>query len=295
MRVLQGIFGTILLVAFLTTSLSAMQLKMVMEHQLPDSVITALHTIRLDKVNGINVNIKEDGEHHGVIWNRIENIAYMVNFTEGTYWTMTEEDAAKVKKMRQEVMPQMKAQQDQMKELLEEQMKDLSEEEKKAAMKHLPGGMGMGMDQEEETVYEKVGSEQLPWGNAGIYIGRRYDQMVEKVWAVGWKQLGVDESYLGVFGDFGEFAGGFMEEGDGPFNFSQVEEEQGYPGLPVIVKIFGDDEELESTQTLKELKTEDSDPNTYGLPSTKPPLEPTDSPFDEMPDRPQMPPMPPGY
>jgi hypothetical protein len=107
----------------------------------------------------------------------------------------------------------------------------------------------------------------------------------------------VDESYLGVFADFGEFAGGFWggDEGEGPFNFAQVEEEQGYPGLPVIVKIFGDDEELESTQTLKELKTEESDADTYGLPATDPPLQETDSPFDEMPDRPQMPPMPPGY
>jgi|GEM_PF-2343154 len=296
MRVFTGILVTILLLTCLMTSPGAMQLKMVMEHELPDSVIAAIHTIRLDKVNGINVNIKEDGEHHAIIWNRIKNIAYMVNFTEGTYWTMTEEDAAKVKKMQQEVMPRMKAQQEQIQKLFEEQMKDLSEAERKEAMKHLPGGMGMGMGQEAETVWEKVGSESVGQWDADIWVGRRYGQMVEKVWAVGWDQLGVDESYLGVFADFSEFAGGFMEEGDGPFNFSQVEEEQGYPGLPVIVKIFGDDEELESTQTLKELKTEESDPDTYGLPITDPPLDPTKSPMDEMPtDMPGMPNMPPGY
>jgi hypothetical protein len=184
-----------------------------------------------------------------------------------------------------------------MQKLFEEQMKDLSEEERKEAMKHLPGGMGMGMGQEEETVWEKAGSEKVGQWDADIWVGRRYGQMVEKVWAVGWDQLDVDESYLGVFADFGEFAGGFWEgeEGEGPFNFSQVEEEQGYPGLPVIIKIFGDDEELESTAMLEELETEESNPDNYGLPATDPPLEPTNSPLDEMPDMPSMPDMPPGY
>jgi hypothetical protein len=298
MKVLTGLVGTILLLTCVVTSPGAMQLKMVVEQQLPDGTMLGRNIIFADPENGINMEFQGEDQHGGMVWNKAGLIAWMIDFMDSTYWTMTEEDAAKVKKMRQEMMPRMEAQQEQMKKLFEEQMKNLSEEEKKAAMQHLPGGMGMGMDQEEERNYEKDGTETVdPWGNAVIYILRQHGQMVEKVWTVGWDQLGVDEKYLGVFSEFGEFAGGFMEgeEGGGPFDIAHIEEEQGYPGVAVKKETYDRNGALESTEMLKELKTEESDPDNYRLPK-KPPLEETDSPFDEMPtDMPEMPPMPPGH
>jgi hypothetical protein len=290
MKVFMGMLGIVLLLALAATPPSAMQLKMIVIEQSPDGAIIGSNTIFADPVNGVNMEFQGEDQHGGMIWNKAKMIAWMIDFMDSTYWTMTEEDAAKVKKMRQEVMPQMKAQQEKMKKLFEEQMKGLSEEEKKAAMQHLP--MGTTMGEEEETVYEKAGSEPVdPWGDADIYVGRRHGMMVEKVWTVGWNQLGVDESYLGVFGDFSEFAGGFMEgeEGGGPFDITQLEEEQGYPGVAVKRETYDRNGDLESTEILKELKTEESTPANYQLPS-EPPMEETEGPFDEMPtDMPEMP------
>ncbi|MFC1683780.1 hypothetical protein ACFL0G_06215 [Candidatus Zixiibacteriota bacterium] len=291
MRVLAGLFGMILLLAFLATSINAMQMMMLMEEQSPDGEKIGSHTILADIVNGINLEFKDDDQHGGITWSKTKNIAWVMDFVEGTYWAMTEADAAKVKKMHQEVMPKMKAQQEKMKEMFEEQMKDLSEEEKKAAMQHLPGVMGPG--EEEEIVWEKTGTETVePWGNADVYIGRQHGDMVEKVWTVGWKQLGVSQDHLRVFTDFGEFAGGFMDgdEGDQPFKLGQIDEQQGYPGLAVKKEIYDDYGELEAIEIVKSVETQESDPAKYQLPTTDPPLEETESPFDQMPtDMPGMP------
>jgi len=291
MRVSVRILGMLLLALF-AASPSAMQLKMVVEERSPDGEVLGIQTILADKDHGINMEFQGGDQHGGMVWSKKQMIAWLMDFLEGTYWTMTEEDAARLKKMRQEMMPRMKAQQEKMKALFDEQMKGLSEEEKKAAMQHLPMGMGMG-EEEEETVYEKVGSEAVdPWGDADIYVGRRYGEMVEKVWTAGWDQLGVDETYLQVFGDFGEFAGGFMEgeEGEQPFQFGQLEEEQGYPGFAVKRETYDRDGELESVEMTESVETQETDLTRYQLPITDPPLEEIDSPFDEMPDRPQMPP-----
>jgi hypothetical protein len=290
MRVFAGIFGTVLLFALMTTSPHAMQLMMVVEEQSADGKTTGSHTIYAAKDIGIHVGFKYGDDHGGIVWNKELAIAWMMDFIEGTYWTMTEEDAAKIEHMRQEMAPMMKEQQEKMKALFDEQMKHMTEEEKKAAMQHLP--MGMGMEEEEEIVYEEAGTKSLdPWGNTAVYIGRQYGEMVEKVFTVGWDQLGVDESYLKVFGEFGEFAGGFMEgeEGDQPFKFAQLEEEQGYPGFAVKKELYDDYGELESIEIVKAVETQETDPDKYQLPAD-PPLKETDSPFDDMPtDMPGMP------
>jgi hypothetical protein len=152
--------------------------------------------------------------------------------------------------------------------------------------------MGMGMDEEEETVYEKVGSEQVgQWGKADIYVGRQYGEMVEKVWAVGWDRVGVSEDHLRVFGELEEFMGEFMgqdESGQG-FKFAQLEEEQGYPGFAVRKDTYNQYGEKESSEITKVVETQKTDPTKYQLP-TDPELEETESPFEQMPGG-----MPPGF
>lgn len=290
MRVFGGIFGMILLLAFLATSLSAMQMKMFVEERSPDGKMTGSHTIYADKDNGINVEFQDAEEHGGIIWNKKQKIAWMVDFIEGTYWAMTEADAAKVKKMSQDMAAQMNAQQQKMKELFEEQMKGMSEEEKNMMKKHTP--LGMGTDEEEETVYEKVGSETVDqWGKPDIYVGRQYGETVEKVWAIDWDRVGVSEDHLRVFGDLEEFMGGFMgqDKGDQPFKFAQLEEQQGYPGFAVRRDTYNQYGEIESTEITKSVETQKTDPSKYQLP-TDPELEETESPFEQMPSA-----MPPGF
>ena len=89
------------------------------------------------------------------------------------------------------------------------------------------------------------------------------------------------------------FMGEMGEEGDQPFKFDQLEDQQGYPGLAVKKESYDRNGELESTEVTKSMETQKTDPARYQLPVTDPPLEETDSPFDQMPT--DMPVMPPGY
>ena len=208
----------------------------------------------------------------------------MVDYIESTYFAITEEDAAKIKNMQQEVMPQMAAQQQKLSELFEEQMEGMSEEEKREMAKFMPGGMGMGMgmdDEEEEVVYEKVGSEEVgQWGMADIYEGRQYGDLVEKVWAVGLESLGVNLAHLQALADIGEFMGGFidLDEDDQGFGFAGLEGEQGYPGFAVKRELYDGYGDLESTEIATTVETQQTDPSKYRLP-TNPELNETQGPF----------------
>ena len=100
MRALSGFLGVILLLAFFASAPSAMQLMVLVEEQSAEGDSIGMHRILLDKDYGINVEFQSDGDYGSIIWDRLKNIAYVVNLIELTYWTMDEEDAAKVKKMR---------------------------------------------------------------------------------------------------------------------------------------------------------------------------------------------------
>jgi hypothetical protein len=286
MRNVSLIFKINLLLVFIATSLNAQQIKVLVEEQASDGREIGNYTIYAANDHGVNMEFKHGKQHGAMIWSKKDKITWMINYIDSTFWTMTEEDAAKTKKMRQEMESTMGGQQQEIMKLLEEQMKGMSEKERDMMKKHMPKGidMGMGTVEEEKTVYEKTGSELIgDWGKADIYIGSLHGKQVEKVWTVDWNKVKITEADLQIFNEFQEFMGGFMgkDNKESGFKFSQMEDKQGYPGMAVrkdTYDRYGENESSEITRIVEKQKT---DPSRYKLPDNQK-LKKGKSPFEEM-------------
>jgi hypothetical protein len=278
------VLGISLLLVLLASLLNAGQVRVFVEEQSAAGDTIGAYTIHAANSHGVNMEFKHRKQHGAMIWSKLEKTAWMIDYVDGTYWAITEQDAAEVKKMRAEVESKMGAQQQEVMKLLEEQMKGMSDKEKQMVLENMPGGLGEGLVEESKTVYEEEGSESIGnWGKTAVYLGRIGGETVEKVWTVDWKKAGISESDLKIFSEFQEFMEGLMgEDGkESSFKFAQVEEEQGYPGLAVRKDQFDRNGKRKASEFVRVVEKQEANPAKYRLPDTQE-LKKIESPFEEM-------------
>lgn len=186
----------------------------------------------------------QSGDEHTVTVLRPGPLMYVMDLSRGTYMEITKQDMDQMKAMAQdanskmaEYQKQMGPQMEQMRKQMEEQMKNMTPEQRKAMEQYMPKGM-MDMAREpEKTVYKKVaGGVKVGQWTCDKYEGYEGSEKVEEVWATDPAQLGLNESDMKVFEQFGELFGGFGDKQDRnlfKIGSKEFEAEQGYPGVPV--------------------------------------------------------------
>jgi len=284
MKSVSLIFKIAFLLSIFSDLANAQQIKVMVEEQSSDGKIAGNYTVYAANNYGVNMQFEHDKQQGAMIWSKPDMMAWMIDYGEGTYWEMTEEDSEKAGKARHEMESAMSTQQQEMMKLMEEQMKNMSEEEKNMMREHMPKRMGMTFEDDKKMVYEKKGSEHVEgWGNADIYVGNSQGEMMEKVWTVNWDKVDISEADLKIFDEFQEFMGGFMGMGNKQtgFNFAQIEDMQGYPGFAVRKEVYGRNGKMESLEITKIVEKQKSDPSLYKLSDTKN-LKKVKSPFEEM-------------
>lgn len=206
----------------------------------------------------------QSGDEHTVAVLRPGPVMYVMDLTRGTYMEITKQDMDRMKAMAKdakskmaEQQKQMEPQMEQMRKQMEEQMKNMTPEQRKAMEQYMPKGM-MDMAQEpEKTVYKKVaGGVKAGQWTCDKYEGYEGAEKVEEVWATDPAKLGLNESDLKVFEQFGELFSSFGDEQDRnlfKIGSKEFEAEQGFPGVPVKTVNYSGGE-VESTEEIVKIE-----------------------------------------
>lgn len=282
MKTPKRIFRITTAAALLAAATLSAQVKITVEETSYDQgeAQNSIQTIQIDNRYGMRLDEKSPEGQSAFIFNKQDKSVIVAQFSEGTYFVMTQEDFNQMKQMRQQMAPQMDA----MSKMMEEKMKGLSDEEREAMKKYSPMGKMMGAEPE-KVVYRKAGTEKMDQWNCTHYIGEQGGQKVEEVWTADFAELGLSAADFDVMSEFGEMMAGLAGDEDDANTFrvgsKEWEEEQGYSGIPVKTVEYRDGEDVESTEVLKAVTKAEIDPAQFTSASLGN-LRKTESPMKQM-------------
>lgn len=225
MKKFKGIYALILAAEVLISGLHA-QVMMVgkVTTMDMDARETSTNNIYIDK-DRLCMETQFRNEHTVVVL-RPGPVMYVMDLTKGTYMEITKQDMDRIKAMTREA-----------KKELEEQMKNMTPEQRKMMEQYMPQGMAEMAREPLPTVYKKVASGvKVGQWTCDKYEGHEGSEKVEEVWATDPASLGLNESDMKVFEQFGELFSGLGDAEDRnlfKIGSKEFEAEQGFPGVPV--------------------------------------------------------------
>lgn len=239
MKRFKGIYALILAAEILISALHA-QVMIVGQSTTIDMDVkeTSTSNIYIDK-DRLCMETQSPDEHTVAVL-RPGPVMYVMDLSEGTYIEITKQDMDRLKQMPTQMAEQQKQmgpQMEQMRKQMEEQMKNMPPEQRKAMEQYMPRGMMEMAGEPKKTVYKKVASGvKVGQWTCDKYEGYEGSEKVEEVWATDPASLGLNESDMKVFEQFGELFSGLGNPEDRnlfKIGSKETEAEQGFPGVPV--------------------------------------------------------------
>jgi len=204
----------------------------------------------------LRMEMSGEDQNQTIIFRGDKNVFWVLDAKKKTYFEMTQDDMVK-----------LKAQMENMQQMMQEQMKNMPPEQRKMMEGMMPSGMPG--EKKEKAVYTKKesGVKVGKWTTTH-YIGTRGGNQTEELWTVDWSDIGFDRTDFGAMSKMADFfsalsqdATEFMKVGS-----EEWEKEMGISGMPVrwIHRI---NEKTSNEGSVEEISKKDLDSALFELPA----------------------------
>ncbi|UCG52744.1 MAG: hypothetical protein JSW58_04115 [Candidatus Latescibacterota bacterium] len=152
------------------------------------------------------------------------------------------------REITKETAKELKSQIDRAKKTAEEQMERMppgQRERVKKMMETQLSNIGKRFDVQFKEIATGVKVNEWTCTQLESYVdGAKY----EDIWAADWKQIGLEQSDVRVFGDMGSLFDGVSPQTNAFFQMGKSKNEGGYEGFPVLVVEYKDGKEYEKSE-----------------------------------------------